>query len=486
MAEEDQTLQVNVSVEDVGPACKRLTIEIDEGQIAERIEDAYSKLRTDAALPGFRKGRAPQRLIEKRFGSSVREDVCGQLLSEGYTQAIEEQKLQVMGEPDVNDQDDIKLPESGPLTFTVEVEVVPDVTLPDLEGIELTRRESVVTAEDVDRELDQLRQQYGQNVVPDDAVAEVDDMIEADVIVFAGHNVDAEAERLDERPGISVMVTGPKLEHKGHVAGIVVDDLGKRLLGKTAGDEVRIEMTGPGGHENERIKDQPITIEMKLGKIHRYEPCTAEALQERLGFDSVDEMRSQVEDAIATRHDRQQTADLHDQICKYLDDQIELELPEAATSRQTDRLIQRQALEMAYVGVPDEEIERRLAEQRQSSEEQAKRHLKLFFIIEKAAADLNIEVTEPEVNGRIAAMAVQQGRRPEKLRQEMHRSGQLEHLFLTMREQKTLDQILAQAKITTADTAEPAATDAEAPKDAEPAEPDKADTDAETPEAAAE
>ncbi len=92
-----------VTVEDIGPARKSLTIEVPAERIAAKIEESYSQLQTDAQVPGFRRGRAPMRLLEKRFGSSVRDDVKGQLLSECYSQAIEEQDLMTadLSKPDL-------------------------------------------------------------------------------------------------------------------------------------------------------------------------------------------------------------------------------------------------------------------------------------------------------------------------------------------------------------------------------------------------
>ena len=117
------------------------------------------------------------------------------------------------------------------------------------------------------------------------------------------------------------------------------------------------------------------------------------------------------------------------------------------TGRQAQRTLQREAMELAYRGVPQQEIDQQIAERRADTEEKARRHLKLFFIIDAAAEQLKVEVTEAEINGRIAMIALHQGRRPEKLRQHLQRSGELEFLVLQIREQKTLEAILEKAKV---------------------------------------
>ena len=104
----DEKLEQTVTIDDIGPARKKITIEIPQSRIEDAIGDSYERLRDDAVVPGFRRGRTPQRLIEKRFGTAVRDDVRGQIISESYSQAIEEEDIRVIGEPDVKDFDDIR------------------------------------------------------------------------------------------------------------------------------------------------------------------------------------------------------------------------------------------------------------------------------------------------------------------------------------------------------------------------------------------
>ena len=121
VAEETKPEQT-VKVEDAGPALKRLSVELPESRIKDKIESMYTELSDDAVLPGFRKGRAPRRLLEKRFKSSMSDQLKGQLISESYTQAIEDESLEVIGEPDVKDFDKIEVPEKGSLKYVVEVD----------------------------------------------------------------------------------------------------------------------------------------------------------------------------------------------------------------------------------------------------------------------------------------------------------------------------------------------------------------------------
>ena len=444
--ESEERGEQTVTVEDTGPGRKALTIEIPESRIAQTLEKSYSKFKSDAQVPGFRKGRAPMRLLQRRFGSDIRDDVRGRLISAAYTQAVEDEKLEVIGEPDVKDVENIKLPESGSLTIKAEVEVSPKVELPPLEEIAVTKKKMTVSDSDVEQEVSNLRERFGaMNEV--DGPVQADDYLQVHVNIYLAEG-EGEAAEIAHHHEAYIKVNGESLEYKGHVVGIVVDDLGKRLIGKTKGDELTIEMTGPTGHEDERIRAKPIRIKIRIEGIRRVELAPLDGLPALVGMESIEDLRKNIQQQLERRSDAQQRQDMRKQVSDYLAQKVDLTLPEGLTRRQTERSLMRQRLELSYQGVPEQEIEQRVAEARSTSEADAVRQLKLFFILTQAAKQLEVAVGESEINSHIYTMAMQQRRRPEKLRQEMHQRGEIQHLYLQSREQKTLDAIVGKAKVT--------------------------------------
>ena len=446
--ETKQALKFDVKIEDAGPACKSLTITIPEDQIKSKIEESFGTLEDDAVLPGFRKGRAPRRLLEKRFATAIRDDVKNSLLTESYTKALEDNGLDPLSDPQVQDADKLKLPDAGDMTFTVKVEVTPNVQLPAFDSIEVTKTNRSVNDDDVDAEIERICQQAGRPTTPQDATIEEGDYTGVEVTIYAGKDAGDDAEVLQQVAQDFVLVNGESQDYKGHVAGIVVESLGKLLTGKSAGDVVTVSMTGPAGHEEEKIKDQPITIKLTVQSVHRIEPASIQVIAGQMGLASEEEVKERVRTVLEQRNEQNAKADLYQQVCDQLLEKVTLELPKGITGQQSARVLQRQAMEMHYRGASDEQIRAAVAELRGASEEQAIRQLKQFFILDKASKDLDIDVEENELNGRIAMMAMQQGRRPDKLRQEMGKQGQIEQLYLQIREQKTLDKILEQAKVT--------------------------------------
>ncbi len=124
----------NIRVEDAGPATKKVFVEVPKEKVAEKIAEQFKELRQGAHIPGFRKGRAPQKLIEKKFSADVKEQVRRTLISESYEQAIEQNSLQVLGEPEFDNPDAVKIEEDAPLNYSFTVEIQPDITLPELKG----------------------------------------------------------------------------------------------------------------------------------------------------------------------------------------------------------------------------------------------------------------------------------------------------------------------------------------------------------------
>ncbi len=450
-AREDH-LEQSVTVSDSGPARKTLTIEIPQSRVKEKFEEAYGRLQSDAALPGFRKGRAPRQLIEKRFGTSLREEVRGQLLSESYNQALRENDLEPLGEPEVKDLEKIELPTDGPLTFRVEVEVSPKVDLPDFTSLDIDKVAADVADDAVEVELARMRDRMGKmNEVSDpEAKVQAEDYLLADARIDAGEHADGppqEGEPLEERAGVYVLIHGENHDFKGHVLGIVVDDLGKRLIDRSPGDRISIPATGPGGHENELIRDQPITITLQLHSIHRLEPAALEQVVQNSGHATEEDLRSRMKEVVTQRAVQEARQKMQAQVMEQLMERVELELPEGLTNQQVARQVTRREAEVRYGGGSEEEIQAATADARTTGQEQARKQLKSFFILDQASRQLNVDVTDEELNMQVYQIALRQQRRFEKVRQDLQARGQLEGIYLQIREQKTLAAILQAAGI---------------------------------------
>jgi trigger factor len=425
-----------IKVEDAGPATKKISIEIPPEVIATKLEEQFKQLRREAAVPGFRPGHAPQKLIEKRFHGDVREQVRRSLISESYGQAVEKHSLQVIGEPKFDKPDDIALPESGSLTYTFEVEVQPDITLPSLIGLKVKKPKVEVTEEHIDRAMTNLREQQGTLVPVEDRGAQAGDQLIADLHLKVDDAV------------VSHMRDVQIAARPGRIGGIQVDDLDTRVAGLRPGEKREFTVHAPPTHSEEKLRDKDVLVEIALKELKKLEPAEInKEFLEGLGFANEPELREALREQMLERvkYDVQQT--MREQINAYLLQNIQMELPTTLSERQAERVVQRRALDLMMRGVPRDQVDANLESLRGGAKDEAIRDLKLFFILQKVATQQNVDVGEPELNGRIAMIAAQAGKRPEKVKQEMSADGSLMNMYVQMREQKAIDKILELAVI---------------------------------------
>lgn len=439
----DEKIAHEVKIEDIGPAKKRLTITVPADAIAEKLSSQMDVLMTETALPGFRKGRAPKSLMQKRFGSAVRTETRNQIVSEAYAAAIEENSIKPVGDPEpVTKVDDLELKEGEPLEFQIDVEVVPDFDVPALDGIEVKKPKLEITEDHIGNELKRQQIRFGSPHKVEGDFKENDRLT-----CYAKATRKGEEEEFFAHDEVLVLVPGEENDGRGQVLGLLIDKFAKKLAGKAIGDSITIETTVPENHEREDIRGKDITIELQIRHAERIEEADLETIAKSYGMESVDVLREQVTFALEQRRDQEQAQVMRQQVLDHLTNAVDFELPEKLSSAQAARVVRQRELELLYEGLSQEEIETRLAEFRAESESIARNRLKLFFVLHKLAEQFGIEVTEQEINGRIAQIAVQRGVRPEVLRNELARDGRVSEIAMQIRDQKVADRIVGQAKV---------------------------------------
>jgi len=441
MAKEQQTTELKntVTIEEAGPCRKKVVVEVPEEAIRKAEDEQYETLRKEALVPGFRKGRAPRRLLEKRFGKETSEQIKLKLLADASDSAIKDNELDTLREPDV-DFEKIELPDSGSLKFDFEVEVRPEFELPELKGIAVEKKTLEVTAEQVDGELKQL-QKYAGLWAPrkSGAAVELDDQIIADVVLKA-EGVEQE-EKLDN---VEIHV-----RPNGFVGAIPVEKLDELLVGAKADQTKKITVEVPKTYFREEYRGKKVDIEIAIKDIKWLKAAELnEDFLKRFGVEDESQLREKLRDSLRNRSEQQVRADTAEQIYKYMLDNTNFELPTDIVAEHSETLLQRQYISLLQRGLAREQIEEHMEQLRAGSEQQAAEQLKTFFIMDKVADKLKVEVNEEEINGHIAQLAIQQGQRPERMREQMLRDGSLVQFRLQVRENKCIAKLLESAKIT--------------------------------------
>lgn len=450
----EATYEYPITVEDSGPAAKKVSVEVPEDRIQALLKDQLGVFQGEVALPGFRRGKAPTHLIQKRFGTELRKEVRQQVLRESYQQAIEKHDLKVLGDPDFGQQE-IDLPESGSMSYSFEVEIAPDVNLPDASAATIKKPKVQITEEHVDQAVQNLREQQGTLVPVEDRGVKEKDYLQADVSVKLGDEV------VTKQEGANLVARA------GRIHGIQIDDLASKLEGLKVDETRSFTVHAPENHPSEKLRNQDVTIEVTLKELKELELAEInDEFLEELEIADMDELRRELRAEMERRVEQDVKQSMRQQMQKYLLDNTSFDLPEKMTERQAQRVVQRRATDLVMRGMPQQQVRANLDKLQQGASEAARNELKTFFILSKAAEDLGVEVDENELNGRIAYAAMERGTRPEALKQELQQNGQLMNLYLQMREQATLDKLIESAQVEEVEPTQGEAGDPNAAADA--------------------
>jgi len=238
----------------------------------------------------------------------------------------------------------------------------------------------------------------------------------------------------------------------GSIAGVRFEDLGEKLAGKKAGDSLSFEGAIPAEHPQETLRGKKITVNLTINKVrHEHLPEVNEDFAKMLGFENIEGLKKDLKDRLVVQLEQETKGAMAQQVYRYLLKNTSVDLPPNLSQRQQANVLRRKATELMERGVPEHEIVQHIDQLRIASSQQASVDLQLFFILGKLAEQFSIDVKEAELNARIASIAGMYGRRPEKLKQQMTQSGQLEQLFLQVRDGKVVDKILETAEITEVD-----------------------------------
>jgi trigger factor len=432
----ESTLPDNtVVIEDSGTLKKKITITVPRARIDAKLGEMFGELSESAVVPGFRIGHAPRRLIEKRFGKEIGNDVRNALVGEAIGQASEKHNLRTLGEPNL-ELDKIVLPDSGDMTFGFEIEVAPEIALPELKAIKVNRPVIKIDDARIDAAITNIARNNVRYEETTDAAAQND-------AVLAGVKITGEGLEPVERHGLTLHVA------PGQVEGLPLLELGNVLTGKKAGDTATLTAKAPEAHPNEAWRGKDLNIELTVSQVrHMVLPEINEEYAKNLGFETLDQLRKQVSMHLEERVKSEIQQAMREQICKYLLDNTKFDLPEGVVARHAERLVMRRSVDLMQQGVPQEMIQENLTKLRAAASEQAVQDMRLAFILGKYADDEKIVVADEEINARIADMARQYNRRPERMRQEMESDGSLAVMVDRMHEEKSLDKLLELAEIT--------------------------------------
>ncbi|HIE65455.1 MAG: trigger factor [Nitrospira sp.] len=415
---------MKVEVEEITSVKKILKIEIPQEVVASEFAQAYSKLKKTVKIPGFRPGKVPLALVEKKFGAAVEEDVLRKLVPDYYQKAIKELDISPVEFPSF---DKIEAKKNAPLHFTATVEVRPVVHLSDYKGLILPRKKINVADEDVMKTLERIQEEQGHQEACSDGHAIVsDDYVTID---FAG-SVDGKLMARGSAQGYTLRVG----------SNTFLPEFEDALLSKKRGKSFEAAVPFPENYQEKEIAGKTVSFKIEVKEIKKKVlPKIDDDLAKDVGLSSLDTLKEKVHQTLMDQKTSQQKHDQNSILIKKLVELHPIDVPPSMVDREIHNSLanlQKAGPQKVDVSMFHKEYEPIARERIQGQ-----------FILSAIAEKENISVTDQEVDDEIKSIATASRISPEKAREMIsHQDGSLEGLKSRIRQDKALKQVYSLAQ----------------------------------------
>lgn len=433
VAELPKKLDLRVDVTDAGPCRKHISVVVAEADVQAIRETTVDEFAAKATVPGFRVGRVPRRLVESKFKRELADELKQRVLVSSLEQLTEEYELDPINEPDM-DVESLEIPEQGDFEYTFEVEVRPDVEIPDFSSLKLKKTVGEVTDEDVQKYLEQMLLDYGEKV-PTDGPATSGGYISASIAFERNGKV------AREMHGLSLRVLPTLRFHDAEIEGF--DQL---IEGASAGETREIEFQISKEAESVPMRGETLKAVISIEAVQDFIPAVLDKeLLDRMGVESEEELRDRIRQVLEYQIEYRQRQSARQQLLDQITASAEWELPEELVMKQVENALHREILEMQQAGYSTREIQARENDLRQRSISVTTQAMKEHFVLDRIATDNNIEVQSEDLEMEILKMSFQSGETPRRLRARLVKTGVIENLEAQIRERKAIDLALAGA-----------------------------------------
>ncbi|HEX8201295.1 MAG TPA: trigger factor [Isosphaeraceae bacterium] len=424
-------LNLEVQITDAGPCKKHLKVAIPRADIERQVEESFGTFKREAVVPGFRPGRAPRGLVERRFRKEIAGQVKSSLLMACLEQLDEDYKLNPIAQPKL-DVEAIELPDEGPMSFEMEVEVQPDFPLPAYKAVTVQRPVKQITEPDVDAQLTTFLERYAQLVPKLEGEAELGDFVTADLTFHRDGVVLNTVKEIQFR-------LQPELRFQDGR----VPDLAGILLGVRPGEAREGDAQIGSSSPDPALRGQTVRVAFQVHDLKQLRlPEVNAAFLEQIGFESQQELRGALREVLQRRLLFQQQQAIRRQILDQLLRETPIELPPDLVGRQEKASLRRRVAELRQTGLDDAQIRAREAEIRANAHESTQRSLKEYFLLSRIADAEGVKVEPEDLDQEIEAIAARTDESVRKIRARLEKEGLVDDLATQILERKAIDRIL--------------------------------------------
>lgn len=386
---------MSVQVEKLEKSMAKLTIEVSPEDFEASLNKAYQKNKGKITLPGFRKGKAPRAMIEKMYGPAVfYEDAANGVIPDAYEAAAKESGLEIVAQPSI---DVVQIEAGKPFIFTATVAVKPEVTLGDYKGIEIEKKTAEVSEDELNAEIDKVRESNARMITVDDRAVQDGDITTID---FDGY--------VDGEPFEGGKGTDYPLTIGSHS---FIDNFEEQLIGKNIGEEAEVHVTFPDQYQAEELQGKPalFKVTVKEIKVKELPELDDDFAQDVSDFDTMDEYKADLEKKLLENKEAALKREKEEDVVTKIIENSTMEIPEPMIDTQVRQMtqefaqrIQSQGLSlqqyMQFTGLTPEKMAEEL-------KPQALKRIQSRLVLEAVAAAENIEASEEDVQKEMENMA---------------------------------------------------------------------------------
>lgn len=427
---------MSLQVEKLEKNMAKLTVEVSAEDFKAAIKKAFNKNKNRFAIPGFRKGKAPQAMIEKMYGEGVfYEDAADEAINASYAEAMKESGLDIVSRPEVTIE---KIGKDEPFVYSALVAVKPEVTLGQYKGVEVEKADASVSAEDVEAELKKVQEQNARLLTVEDRGVEDGDQT---VIDFEGF-VDGKG------------FEGGKAEDYPLTIGShsFIDTFEEQLIGKKIGEECEVNVTFPTEYHAADLAGKPATfkVTVKEIKVKELPELNDEFASEVSEFDTLDEYKKDVEKKLAEKKEIEANSKNEDAVVAKVVENATMEIPDKMIDAQAENMVQDMARRMQsqglsldmylkYTGMTVEQM-------KEQARPDAEKRIRTRLVLEAVAKAENIQISDEKVDEEVAKMAEAYKMEVEKLKSYMSESD-VKQMKEDLAVQQAVDLLVAEAKL---------------------------------------
>ncbi len=426
---------MSLQVEKLEKNMAKLTIEVPAEELEKAMQNAYLRAKNRITIPGFRKGKAPRKMIEQMYGKGIfLEDAANALIPEQYSKALEECDLEIVSQPEI----DVTQIEPGKaFIFTAEVAVKPEVTLGEYKGLEVPKSETEVTDEEIEAELKKEQEKNSRTITVEDRGAENGDIATID---FEGF-VDGTA--FEGGKGTDYPLTLG--------SGSFIPGFEDQLVGAKAGDHVEVNVTFPEEYQSKDLAGKAAVFQCDVKKVETKElpELDDDFAQDVSEFDTLAEYKEDIKKNLTERKEKEaRTAKENAAVDKAIEN-AQMEIPDAMIETQISQMLDDFSRRMQAQGLTMEQYMQFTGltadKMREEMKPQALKRIQTRLVLEKIAETENSQPSEEEVNEEISKMAEMYKMEADKLK-ELLGDRELEQMKKDMAVQKAVTLVADEAK----------------------------------------